>query len=225
AQDAADREIRRLQQEREVLELRLRLRDSTSSDRNENEMGTSGGENQEVQANCRSPHKLIPPFNEKRDDLDAYLQRFERVASSQNWPLAKWALSLSLCLTAEAVTVVGRMTPEESLDYAKVKLSLLQRFRYTTEGYREKFRDGKPEEGETGRQFAARLLGYFDRWIEAGGTPKMYEALRDLIVSEQFLKRCNTKLSIFLKERNFRTLENLVTTADHFLEAQGQTSL
>lgn len=32
AQDAAEREIRRFQQEREVLELRLRLRDSTSSD-------------------------------------------------------------------------------------------------------------------------------------------------------------------------------------------------
>ncbi|XP_040077970.2 uncharacterized protein LOC120849798 [Ixodes scapularis] len=188
-------------------------------------MGTGGAENQEAQANCRSPHKLIPPFNDKRDDLDAFLQRFERVASSQNWPPAKWALSLSLCLTGEALTVVGRMTPEESLDYAKVKLSLLQRFRYTTEGYREKFRDGKPEDAETGRQFAARLLGYFDRWIETGETPKTYEGLRDLIVSEQFLKRCNTKLSIFLKERNCRSLENLATTADHFLEAQGQTSL
>ncbi|CAN7981795.1 unnamed protein product [Ixodes pacificus] len=109
------------------------------------------------------------------------------------------------------------MTPEESFDCAKVKLSLLQRFRYTTEGYGEKFRDGKPEQAETGRQFAARLLGYLDRWIETGETPKTYEGLRDLIVSEQFLKRCNTKLYIFLKERNCRTLGHLTTTADHFL--------
>ncbi|XP_040071417.1 uncharacterized protein LOC120843961 [Ixodes scapularis] len=54
-------------------------------------------------------------------------------------------MSLSLCLTGEALTVVGRMTPEESLDYSK--------------------------------------------------------------------------------ERDCKTLESLAVTADHFLEAQGQTSL
>ncbi|XP_040075237.1 uncharacterized protein LOC120847507 [Ixodes scapularis] len=134
-------------------------------------------------------------------------------------------MSLSLCLTGEALTVVGRMTPEQSLDYSKVKLSLLQRFRYTTEGYREKFRESKPEEAETGKQFAARLLGYFDRWVETGEIAKTFEALKDLIVAEQFLKYCHPMLSVFLKERNCKTLENMAVTADHFLEAQGQTNL
>lgn len=117
------------------------------------------------------------------------------------------------------------MTPEESLDYLKVKLSLLQRFPYTAEGYRENFRQSKPEESEPGRQFAARLLGYFDRWLETGDTIKTFEGLRDRMVAEQFLRRCSTKLSIFLKERDCKNPESLAVTADHFLEAQGQTSL
>lgn len=48
-------------------------------------------------------------------------------------------MTLSLCLTGEALTVVGRMGPEEALDYKELKLALLQIFRYTTKGYREKF--------------------------------------------------------------------------------------
>lgn len=55
--------------------------------------------------------------------------------------------------------MVGRMTPGESLEYSKVKIILIQRFRYTTEGYREKFRDDMPEEAETGDN---SLLDYWD---------------------------------------------------------------
>ncbi|KAG0412938.1 hypothetical protein HPB47_009907 [Ixodes persulcatus] len=116
------------------------------------------------------------------------------------------------------------MTPEESLEYEKVKLSLLRRFRYTTDGYREKFPECKSEEAKTRKQSGARLLGYFDRLIETGETPKTFEGLRDLIVCDQFLKRCSTKRAIFLMERNCKCLENLAS-ADHFLEARGQTCL
>lgn len=105
-------------------------------------------------------------------------------------------MSPSLCLAGKALTVVGRMTQEESLGYAKVKLSLLQRFGFTTQGYREKFRVSKPEEAEKGQQFAAWFLGYFDRCIETGETPKTFVGLRDLRVGDQCLKRCNNKLAI-----------------------------
>ncbi|KAG0425459.1 hypothetical protein HPB47_027372 [Ixodes persulcatus] len=79
---------------------------------------------------------------EPNDNLDAYLQRFERTAAGLGWAQEKWATALSLCLPWEALTVVGRSTPAAA------------------------FRDAKPEGGETRRQFAARLSGYFDRWVE-----------------------------------------------------------
>lgn len=97
-----------------------------------------------------NPHNFIPVFNEDRDNLDAYLKRFERVATGQDWPREKWATALSLCLSGEALRVFGRLSPDDSLSYNKVKLALLQRFRFTAEGYREKFWKSKPEDGETG---------------------------------------------------------------------------
>ncbi|XP_072140178.1 uncharacterized protein [Dermacentor andersoni] len=117
------------------------------------------------------------------------------------------------------------MAAEDVTDYPKLKQTLLQRFRYTEEGYRQKFRETKPENSETGRQFAGRLLGYFDHWQQMAKTEKTYDALRDKIVSEQFLLRCDERLAIFLKERGCRGLDKLAVAADHYLEAQNLTNI
>ncbi|XP_075733060.1 uncharacterized protein LOC142775507 [Rhipicephalus microplus] len=214
------------EQELKILELKLRLQESASRVQPmvADEQGGSSMSARGITEVC-SPHKLIPPFNEARDDLDAYLQRFERVATCQGWPREKWALSLSLCMTAEALTVIGWLDPTAVLNYDQLKAALLQRFRYTAEGYREKFCKAKPEKNETGLQYAARLSGYFDRWLEVGKTETSFASLRDLMISEQFMKGCSPALRIFLKERSCKTLSSLCETADNFMEAQALTNL
>ncbi|KAM7300968.1 uncharacterized protein ISCGN_016542 [Ixodes scapularis] len=128
---ACQAECVRVDKEREVLQLRI-----AAQERGNREARGEGGEGGSTgPSHSASPHKLIPQYNEKRDDLDAYLQRFERTATGLGWPQDKWATTLSLCLTGEALTVVGRMTPADAMDYTKMKLALLQRFRYTKEGY------------------------------------------------------------------------------------------
>ncbi len=42
-------------------------------------------------------HPKLPFFNVSRDDLDAYLERFERFATSQNWPEVNGQQTLVLC--------------------------------------------------------------------------------------------------------------------------------
>lgn len=64
----------------------------------------------------------------------------------------------------------GRMLSEYSLKYENVKIIFLSRIRFIAGGYRERFRKSKAEDGETGVQFATRLEGYFDRWIEMSET-------------------------------------------------------
>lgn len=221
---ARDAERQRLELEREVLDRKLRLEEARAHAPDANDNG-DGGARGASSSDVISPHKLIPVFNDSRDDLDAYIQRFERVATGQGWPKEKWATTISLCLTGEALSVVGRLSPEDSLDYEKVKGALLQRFRYTAEGYREKFRGSVPEEGETSRQFVARLSGYFDRWMETGRVEKTYAGLREKIITEQFMTRCPKNLLVFLKERNCAKLKETVVAADNYLDAQEQRSL
>uniref|UniRef100_L7M186 Putative tick transposon n=1 Tax=Rhipicephalus pulchellus TaxID=72859 RepID=L7M186_RHIPC len=225
AKEADAEALARLQAEKEVLELRLKLRELDATTGSMTTGHSAEGARMASPESYESPHKLIPPFNEVRDKLDAYIQRFERVARSQDWPQDKWALSLSLCLTGEALSVVGRMEPDHAMDYATLKQTLLQRFRFTEERYRTKFRSAKPENCETGRQFAGRILGYFDHWQEMAKTERTYDALRDIIVSEQFLMQCHEKLAIFLRERNCQGIEKLAEAADHYMEAQGFINL
>ncbi|KAH7956286.1 hypothetical protein HPB52_007888 [Rhipicephalus sanguineus] len=87
------------------------------------------------------------------------------------------------------------------------------------------FRVARPDNTKTGRQFAERLCGYFDHWQELAKTPETYDVLRDKMVCEQFLRRYNEKLAIFLKERGCHILDTLATTAYQYLQAQGIVNL
>ncbi|XP_064470233.1 uncharacterized protein LOC135384984 [Ornithodoros turicata] len=152
--------------------------------------------------------KGMAPFDERKDDLHAYLLRFERVARSQKWPQSYWAASLSMCLTGEALGVYSRIAPEDCGDYEKVKAALLKRFRLTAEGFREKFRTIQPEEGESDL-------------IKDGD----FQALRNLLIREQFLLDCSSTVALFLKEKKLNTLKEVSEAADDFMEAHCIRSL
>ena len=47
----------------------------------------------------------LPSFDEKMDDLDAYLYRFEGYATMQGWPKERWASNLSALLKGNALQV------------------------------------------------------------------------------------------------------------------------
>lgn len=47
----------------------------------------------------------LPQFRDRFDDLDAYLLRFERFATSSGWLESNWALSLSALTTGRALEI------------------------------------------------------------------------------------------------------------------------
>ena len=103
--------------------------------------GTNGG--------IQHPKVKIPPFQENRDNMDAYIDRFERFAKSQQWPKQDWAFSLSALLQGKALDVYSRMSVYDISDYDKVKSALLKRYEMTEDAYRVKFRTSRPEKSET----------------------------------------------------------------------------
>uniref|UniRef100_A0A6B0VEV3 Putative reverse transcriptase n=1 Tax=Ixodes ricinus TaxID=34613 RepID=A0A6B0VEV3_IXORI len=216
--DEMNREDERQVKAKEMIELKIQLKEVENASPTNGASATHG-------AVLTSPQRWMAAFDEKKDDLDAYLLRFERLALGQLWPRDQWATMLALCLKGEALSVISRLTPLESVDYEGVKKALMRRFRLTAEGFREKFRNAKPESGETGAQFAARLASLFDRWVELAETNKEYDTLRNLVLTEQFIKGCSPKLAIFIKERGSKALGDMADLADRFLEAQGAQSL
>ena len=56
---------------------------------------------------------MLPPFHEKKDDLDAYLNRFERTCRALNVPQGQWSFQLARFLQGQALDVYQRMTGED----------------------------------------------------------------------------------------------------------------
>ena len=111
----------------------------------------------------------LPPFNEDKDDLDAYLTRFERACTAFDVEPEYWSTQLARLLQGKSLEVYQRLTDAEVGEYQVLKAQLLKRFRLTEGGYRRKFKTSKLELGETPEQFVERLRRYLVKWREMAG--------------------------------------------------------
>nr|XP_034315954.1 uncharacterized protein LOC117685617 [Crassostrea gigas] len=166
----------------------------------------------------------LPPFEDSKDNIDAYIQRFEIYATTQKWNKDTWGTHLSALLKGKALDVFARLSPETALDFNELKNALLKRFDMTEDGFRKKFRFSKPDGSETFMQFSTRLDNYLERWIQLSKTNKTFDDLKDLFLREQFLLCCSKELALFLKERIPTSIQDMARYADQFAEARTVTS-
>ena len=220
-----DRELRKLEREAEL----LRQKEAIEVAKRQHELELArlvGDGHLPVPPNNhqgdRAKTPKLPSFVDGKDDLDAYLQRFERFATNAKWEKTGWASKLSALLTGRALDVYSRLSEEAATDYDKMKLALMKRYDLTEDGYRRKFRVSKPEIDESPDQFIVRLSTYLMRWVELSKTAKSFDGLRDLIVKEQFINSCPKELAIHLRERAPETLEQISQIADQYLQAHGK---
>ena len=165
----------------------------------------------------------LPSFDEKSDDLDAYLYRFEGYATMQGWPKERWASNLSALLKGNALQVFHRMSLDDSGEYELLKIALLNRYRLTDADFRNKFRQAKPQDGESFSQFGIRITEYLDRWIELSETSLSYEGIRDLLIREQALGVGSAELRVFIEERTPGSFKEMCSIAEQYLKAHGKS--
>ena len=91
----------------------------------------------------------LPMFIDGKDDLDSYLERFERFAKIQKLENSNFAIALSALLSGKALEVYARLSRKDATDYTKIKTALLKSYNLTEEGFRQKFRNSKLEENES----------------------------------------------------------------------------
>ncbi|XP_072166477.1 uncharacterized protein [Diadema setosum] len=161
----------------------------------------------------------LPLFNEKTDDLDSYLCRFERYAESMGWARTQWALPLSTLLTGKGLEVYSRMPSELANDYDELKAALLQRYELNEEGFRAKFRSSQVEPGETHSQLAERLKRYLLRWLELAGFRAEFDDLIQLMIMDQIYARSSKELKQFVRERHPANLNEMTKLADQYSQA------
>lgn len=167
----------------------------------------------------------LPNFDESKDDLDSYLFRFEQHARSCRWPADMWGVYLAAHLSGKALNVYHAMSLGESQSYADIKHNLLKKFRCSEEGFRRRFRDARPEDGETIPFFLTRIRHSFTRWIELSGITQTYDQLFDLLLREQLLQSCSQDLVTHLKEMELKTAQEMAEAGERYREAHHKKSM
>ncbi|KAJ8019042.1 hypothetical protein HOLleu_42619 [Holothuria leucospilota] len=167
----------------------------------------------------RAKSPKLPTFNQDRDDIDAYIHRFERYATSKNWDKeSEWAINLGALLQGKALFEYSALSTEDSLKYDVVKAAVLKAYGLTDDGFRKKFRAVRPTKEETGTRFSTRLKNLLQRWLELSRV-KDYDGLFDLILREQFLNCCSQEHATFLRERKPADIKEMAKYTDQYLEA------
>ena len=148
----------------------------------------------------RAKAPKLPSFIDGKDDLDAYLQRFERFATTAKWEKTGWASKLSALLSGRALEVYSRSSEEAAQDYDRMNLALMKRYDLTEDGgYRYKFRASKSEVDESPEQFIVRLDRYLLRWLELSNTERCFEGLKGSRCFDTVFQRPYRYFSIALK--------------------------
>ena len=231
--DEREREREERERERKLQEARMKLEaDERERERQleklrlENEVKLAEVKREETLGQAQPyvgrPDKnfKLPDFDESKMDIDTYLKQFERAAAWLQWPKETWNMRLSVHLKGEARNVFDTMREDDVDNYPLLKESLLKFFKLTPATYRKKFLLCRKEENETFPQMLARLELYFQRWLTLAETPSTFEALRELLLTEQLYSACSKELALFVRERKPKTALAAAEHAETYLDVR-----
>ena len=156
------------------------------------------------------------PYLEDKDDVDGFIFRFEKHAEAMKWPRSEWQVYLASLLKGKALTVYHELSLVETLDYDKLKASLLERFQCSIEGFRNRFRSVGPQKDEPMVLFLNRTEHLLNRWLQLAKSDKDLVKMKDVFLQEQLLQSVSPHLRTFLREREFETAKEMMETAERY---------
>ena len=155
--------------------------------------------------NFNASRPKLPPLDEQKDDMGAYLERYEWFTTSQEWDEGYWAVSLSPLLTGKGLQVYSSTPPDNANNYEKLKTALLQRYELTEDGFGWKLRENQPEVRETVFQFVARLRRFFTKWTDMAKCEKSFNGFSELLIRKQFLNTVGLQYNTVCWEPTYAT--------------------
>ena len=97
----------------------------------------------------RSSQVVMPSFDPKAEDIDEYVNQFERFATTQQLPPRYWVTNLLTLLPSTARCVCNSMANEQRDKFVEVKRVLLQHYKLSPELFLKLFRGTSKKDEET----------------------------------------------------------------------------
>ena len=215
---AIEREERSLQLQIQIEDKRAKVEDAKIK---QVEMQAQNPNLAQASSKNSQPYKApkLPKFDEDKDNMDAYIVRFERYAAAQKWDKKHWAVNLGTLLTGKEHMAYYSLSTDEVNDYNILKKTLLKRYELTEEGFRDKFRNSKPDPSETASQYITRVTKYLKRWLDLSGVEQTFLGLVFLLIKDQSVHSCPKELGLYIKGHCLKKSVELAEIADRYIDA------
>ena len=66
-----------------------------------------------------------------------------------------------------------------------------------------------------------RLDRVFQQWVDAANITKSYEGLKNLLLREEFLKRCHNNLVSYVREKSKSDIMDIADISQHYIDSYG----
>ena len=130
------------------------------------------------------------------------------------------AIALASLISGETWTIVQTMAPDDQLSYSSIKKTLLNSFQYSTEGFKMRFKNMKPTTSDNLARFAQKVLVAYDDWLRSANVKLTVEALREFFAMDLIYDVLPTSLKTHIKERDSKTLQDMIKYGDTYIEAR-----
>ena len=112
------------------------------------------------------PKPVLQKFTEG-DDIESFLDMFERVASLHKRLKTIWATQLAGVLSGKALKAFSSLPTEKPTKYDEVKHAILKRYYVNSETYHLRFRNDSYKPGESHHEYVNRLEEHFQHWTKS----------------------------------------------------------
>ena len=131
---------------------------------------------------------VMPCFDSKENDISLYLVTFERQAKRAQIPVEEWVVHLIGLMPRDIAELIAREPEEAANNFDYVKILLLERFKLSSEKFRQLFFNNLKTAETSWKEFAYKLRNYWNGWISGLGI-NTFEQLSDLMVTEQIKRK------------------------------------
>ena len=174
---------------------------------------------------CNYKNFKMPVFDENSTDFEAYCRRFELTATAYKVPVEFWGIELAKCLQGNALEVYQRLSDEDCCNYEALKNALRKRYKLTEGGFRMRFRRSRCEANEPLKEFACRLMKYFENWVKMSDCEETYEGVKTLMIKDQLFYTLPKEVQTHIKESGKQSLDDMVRNATNYMEAHGMDNV
>ena len=160
--------------------------------------------------------RLKLPFLTDKDNPETWFWTFDTYCEENEITEEKKPTTLIYFLTGKSREIFFKMREEDRHNYSKIKAAIFEAYQLNAEEYRIKFRQTKREGRDSYKEHVQKLEYYLKKWIELSDIDQTYEDLFDLVLREQVLDTLPADISIFVKDREPQTAEEIGQIASQY---------